>query len=313
MSDDFTHLHTHSEYSLLDGAIRISDMISISKEYGMSSIGISDHGSLAGTLEFYRETKKAGIKPILGIEAYVTLDEDGLPNEKKTRDNYHMILIASNLTGWKNLMYLSSNAHLNNFYYKPRISLSKLLSHGEGLIGTSGCLAGVCAQNVTRDELNSVWSDPEDKVKNIIGQMKEAFSGNYYLELMDSSQKDQIAYNKLLIDLSKKTDTKLIITADAHYTKKEDEELHSMLMAMQNKQTITEYKQNEYWHYEGCYLRSPQEMLDAATRIDAESAYWNTLEISGKCSLDIKLNDYRMPNFDITQDPDWKEYVAATI
>ncbi len=156
----------------------------------MTSMSITDHGSLAGTLEFFREAKKEKIKPILGCEVYVTMDEDGLPNEEKHRDNYHMILIASNEEGWKNLMYLNSNAYQNNFYYKPRISMSKLLTHAGGLIGNSACLAGLCAQHASKDTINNYWYDPDNKVRDLIGQMKEAFSGNYYLEMMDSNQPD---------------------------------------------------------------------------------------------------------------------------
>lgn len=306
--DDFAHLHIHSEFSLLDGAIAIKDLIKITKEYNMSSMSITDHGSLAGTLEFFREAKKEKIKPILGCEVYVTNDEDGLPNEEKHRDNYHMILLASNEIGWKNLMYLNSNAYQNNFYYKPRISMKNLLSHGEGLIGNSACLAGLCSQHAAKDPVTNYWYDQDNKVRDLIGQMKEAFSGNYYLELMDSNQPEQIAYNKFLIEMAAKTDTKLIITADAHYTKREDEELHTALMCMQSKKSIEEYKQDGYWHYENCYVRPPNEMLDSALRVGAESAYWNTLEVAEKCNLDIKLGEYKMPLFDLTSDPEWNQY-----
>lgn len=271
-------------------------------------MSITDHGSLAGTLEFFREAKKEKIKPILGCEVYVTNDEDGLPNEEKHRDNYHMILLASNEIGWKNLMYLNSNAYQNNFYYKPRISMKNLLSHGEGLIGNSACLAGLCSQHAAKDPVTNYWYDQDNKVRDIIGQMKEAFSGNYYLELMDSNQPEQIAYNKFLIEMATKTDTKLIITADAHYTRREDEELHTALMCMQSKKSIEEYKQDGYWHYENCYVRPPNEMLDSALRIGAESAYWNTLEVAEKCNLDIKLGEYKMPLFDLTSDPEWSQY-----
>lgn len=276
-------------------------------------MSLTDHGSLAGTLEFYQESKKAGIKPILGIEGYVTLDKDGLTNEEKTRDNYHIILLAANLIGWKNLMWLNSNAYLNNFYYKPRINLQNLFEHSEGLIVSSACLAGLCSGHATYDEINSSYWDPEKKTEKLIGQFREVFGENYYLELMDSSQKQQIAYNQFLISLSQKTNTKLIISADAHYEKKEDEELHSMLMAMQSKKSIDQYKQQDYFHYEGCYIRPPNEMLDAAVRIGAESAFHNTIEIASKVNLELELGKYRMPIYDITKDYEYDKYCQENL
>lgn len=298
---------------MLDGAIKIDELIKLAKQYEMSSIALTDHGSLAGTLEFFREAKKGGIRPILGNEVYVTMDEDGLTNEHKSRDNYHMILLARNDAGWKNLMFLNSNAFQNNFYYKPRISMTQLLAHSEGLVAQSACLAGLCARHATRDEISNAWSDPEGRVANLIGTMKEAFSGNYYLELMDSSQPEQKGYNKFLIEMSAKTDTKLIITADAHYQNKEDEELHSMLMAMQSKKSIDQYREQDYFHYEGCYVRSPQEMLDAAIRCGAESAFRNTLEVASLIDLDIKLGEYKMPIFDVTTDPEYDQYCQENL
>jgi DNA polymerase III subunit alpha len=305
---DYLHPHIHSEYSLLDGAIRIKELVKLTKQYGMSAMSITDHGSLAGTLEFYREARKEGIKSVLGIETYITMDKDGLSNEEKTRDNMHMILLAANEEGWKNLLWLNSNAYQNNFYYKPRISFDNLISRSHGIIASSACLAGVCARQATYDEINNIYSDPEHKVEKVINQFKEIFFGKYYLELMHSSQKQQISYNKFLIELGARTNTKLIISADAHYEKKEDEELHSMLMAMQSKKSIDQYKNEDYFHYEGCYIRPPQEMLDAAISIGVESAFHNTLEIASLVNLDIKLGEYKMPIFDITTDYEYDQF-----
>ncbi len=310
---DFTHTHIHTQYSLLDGAVRIKELVKLTKELGMSGISITDHGSLAGTLELYQEAKKAGLKSLLGMESYITLDKDGLTNEQKTRDNYHIILIAKNLVGWQNLLWLSANAFQNNFYYKPRVFLENLFNHSEGLIVNSACLAGLCSGHATYDQINNVYWDPEHKVENLIGRFREVFGEDYYLELMDSSQPQQIAYNKFLLDLSNKTNTKLIITADAHYEKKEDEELHAALMAMQSKKSIEEYKAQDYFHYEGCYVRSPEEMLEAAQRIGVESAFHNTMEIAGKVNLEIKLGEYKFPIYDVTRDYEYDQYCKENL
>lgn len=310
MNKDFTHLHVHSEAgSLLDGAIRVSELPKIAKQYGMSSIALSDHGSLAGSLEFYRECKKEKIKPILGIETYLTNDKDGLSNEEKTRDNYHTILIAATNEGWQNLLYLNSNAYKNNFYYKPRIWIEQLKDHSKGLIATSACLASMVSHYATYDEINNIYSDPEHKAEKIILSFKEMFFGNFYLEMMQSSTPQQIAYNKFLVEFGKKLGIKNIITADAHYEKKSDESLHELLMAMQSKQTIDEYKTEGYFQYENCYIRSPEEMLLAAKVVGQEEAFHNTLEISDKCNVDIELGKYKLPLYQVESDPDWKEYV----
>lgn len=306
---DFTHLHTHSQAgSLLDGAIKIEEYAPVCKELGMSSIGLTDHGSLAGTLEFYRECKKAGIKPLLGMEGYLTLDADGLDNEQKTRDNYHIILFAQNQIGWENLLYLSSNAYQNNFYYKPRISIQQLRDHADGLICNSACLSSICSRSASYDDINKMYYDEHHAAENWISTFKEMFQGRFYLELMQSSQDQQIAYNDFLIRMSKKLDIKNIITADAHYTKEKDESLHELLMAMQSKRTIDEYRKDGYFRYENCYIRSPKAMLDAAKMIGNPEAFYNTMEISDQINLELELGVYRLPVFDITSDTDYQEF-----
>jgi DNA polymerase-3 subunit alpha len=309
---DYFHGHVHTEAgSILDGAIKVTELPVLAKEYGMSAISITDHGSLAGTLEFYRECKKASIKPVIGIEAYLTLDDDGLDNEQKTRDNYHIILYAGNEIGWKNLLYLSSNAFQNNFYYKPRISIKKLKDHANGIIASSGCLSSILSRSCEFDSNVMQYIDHDGASRRWLQVFKEIFQGRFYLELMQSSSPEQIAYNKFLIDMSKKTGVKNIITADAHYAKKEDEPLHEMLMAMQSKKTIEEYRSDGYFRYENCYIRPPAEMLAAAKLIGCEEAFHNTLEIPAQVNLEFELGKYKLPVFDITTDPDYKEFQSC--
>ncbi len=310
---DFAHLHTHSQAgSLLDGAIKIEEYAPVCKDLGMTSIGITDHGSLAGTMEFYRECKKAGIKPLLGMEGYLTLDDDGLDNEQKTRDNYHIILYAMNQKGWENMLYLSSNAYQNNFYYKPRISIKQLRNHADGLICNSACLSSICSRSASYDDINKVYLDEHHAAEKWISSFKELFQGRFYLELMQSSQPEQIAYNEFLIRMGKKLGIKNIITADAHYTKAEDEGLHELLMAMQSKRTIDEYRKDGYFRYENCYLRSPKEMLAAAKLVGNQDAFYNTIEVSSQINLELELGKYRLPVFDITTDSDYNEFKGCT-
>ena len=308
---DFTHLHIHDELgSLLDGAIRVPEVSATAKELGMSSIAVSNHGSLASCLQHYEQSKKIGIKPIFALEAYITEDKDGLPNQLKTRDNYHMILIAKDAEGWKNLMRLNSIAYEKNFYHKPRISIDNLADYSKGIIASSACLAGLCSRFATYDEINNKYWDKDHKVELKIDYFKEIFYGQYYLEVMDNSMPQQLAYNSFLLEMSKKTNTKMIITSDAHYRTKEDEELHSMLMAMQTKRSIKDYKENGYFHYENCYIRTPQEMLDAAKKIGCEDAFHNTLEISDQVNIELELDTFKLPLFDIQNDPDYQDYLA---
>ncbi len=292
----------------MDGINQIVDTVKLAKDLGMSSIGITDHGSLAGTMEFYREGKKQGVKTALGIEGYLTLDDDGLDNEQKTRDNYHIILFAQNQKGWENLLFLSSNAYQNNFYYKPRISIKQLRDHTEGLICQSACLSSICSRSASYDSINKIYYDENHTAENWISSFKEMFNGRFYLELMQSSQPEQIAYNEFLIRMGKQLGIKNIITADAHYAKAEDESLHELLMAMQSKRTIDEYRKDGYFRYENCYIRSPKEMLDAAKLVGNPEAFYNTMEIPAQINLELELGKYRLPVFDITTDPDYKEF-----
>jgi hypothetical protein len=244
-------------------------------------------------------------------EGYLTLDDDGLDNEQKTRDNYHIILFAKDMTGWKNLLYLSSNAYQNNFYYKPRISIKQLQQHADGLICNSACLSSLCCRSATYDSINQTYYDDSHSAERWISTFKEMFQGRFYLELMQSSQPEQIAYNEFLVKMGKKLGIKNIITADAHYTREEDEGLHELLMAMQSKKTIDEYRKDGYFRYENCFLRSPEQMLQAAKLVNCEEAFHNTLEIADQCKLELELGKYRLPVFDITSDPDYQEFKSC--
>jgi DNA polymerase-3 subunit alpha len=309
---DFAHLHLHTEFSLLDGANRVDDVPVIATELGMKSIAITDHGTLSGLLEFYQACKKNNIKPIVGIEAYLTNDPDGLPKEQRTRDNYHMILLASTFEGYQNLVFLSSNAYQNNFYYKPRISIETLKKYSKGLIANSACLASICARNAEYDAINNAYWDPHKTVQKKISEFQEIFNGNFNLELMNNPFPQQEAYNKFLISQAKETGVPLVITADTHYSRKDDYELHSLLMAMQTKQTLQEYHSKSEFHYgPWYYIKSPQEMYDLAVGLGVPEAFDRAGEIASMCNLELPLGKYKLPSYDITKDRDYDEYVRT--
>lgn len=226
----FTHLHTHSHYSLLDGLTKIDELVKHVKELGMDSVAVTDHGTLYSAVEFYKKAKAAGIKPILGVETYVAPRDrfSQEPNEKY----YHLILLAKNNTGWKNLIKLVTKAHLEGFYYKPRVDKDLLREHHEGLIALSACYSGELARSI----LNN--GDPE----KVIAEYKEIFGPeNYYIEIGHHANFNPAWHEKVwnkLIELSKKTNTPLVATQDSHYLKPEDAEYHDILLAVQTGNKI---------------------------------------------------------------------------
>ncbi len=310
MSLDFCHTHVHSVFSVLDGINRLDQLVARCKELGMSSCALTDHGNLHGMIDFYKECKKGGIKPIVGIECYITRDPDGVDEDyKKTRDNHHCILLAQNNTGLANLFWLITNGNLNNFYYKPRINIETLKAKSEGLICTSACVGGWVAQQGIFDAEKKLFLDPESKAYVAARELHEVFGNRFYLEIQDQDMWEQTAFNKFLVDIAKRDKIQLLITADAHYLKKEDKDTHAMIMAQQLKKTIDEYESGSEMKYGGgFYIRSPEEMKEAAIRHDAEEAFWNSNEIAKMCNIEIELGKYKMPLFDVTKADDYDEF-----
>lgn len=312
----FTHLHVHSQQSLLDGANIISDLAQYIKQNNMEACAITDHGVMSGVIEFYKECNKNNIKPLLGVEAYITEDEDNLENQQKQRDNMHMVLIAKDLQGYRGLLKLISHAAFNNFYYKPRIYRKHLESLSGHVIATSACLGGILAKQIdikTDDYGKAISCSPYDYNKFIstLEFYSEIFNNDFYLEIQDWDNGDnfQQVYNHYLCGIAKDMNLPLIITADAHYLKKEDSELHEMLMAMQLKMTLEEYRESGDMQYgPHFYIKTPEEMLLSAKKWD-ESAYYNTEEIANKCNVKIELGKYKQPIFDITQQEDYQDFI----
>ena len=278
----FTHLHTHSHYSLLDGLAKIDGLISRTKELGMDSIALTDHGNLYGAIEFYQKAKAAGIKPILGVEAYVASDD---PQNKY----FHLILLAKNETGWKNLLKLVTHSHLHGFYYKPQMSKEILKQHSEGLIALSGCLSG----EVSRMLLQGKAQKAEEvalEYLNIFG------AGNFFIEIgHHPGIKETIKVHNGLIQISKKTNIPLVATQDIHYLKKEDATYHDIFLAIQtgNKVTDTDrltLKDDDF------SMTSPEEMTELFK--DTPEAVANTAKISDQCNVELKLHQVLLPKFD---------------
>jgi DNA polymerase-3 subunit alpha len=311
---EFTHLHVHSTYSILDGENQLEALVRRVKEIGMKQVALTDHGTMMGSLNFYKACKKEGLKPILGVEAYITNDPDKIEKTDRTRDNFHLVMVAINETGYKNLLNLVSCAQLYNFYSKPRISKHNLTPENtEGIIATSACLG---------NEVNRTgeW-DPETKTYKNLEAMERAalyyksvFGDRYYLEIQDNDDPagQQKIYNEIVIGLGKKLDIQNVITADAHYTNVESVELHAMLMAMQLKKTLVDYlSAGEMKYGPWFYVRTPEEMLKAAQKYNCEEAFWNTCKIGNMCAIELELGKYKNPNFDVESEPDFEEFMRS--
>lgn len=317
ISRDFVHLHVHSHYSTLDGIVTPQNLVSKAKKLGFSSLALTDHGNLFGAIQFYQAAKEAGIKPIMGMEAYITYDE---PNsEQKIRDNYHMILLAQNLTGWKNLIKLASRAALKNFYYVPRINLFELLENNEGLIATTACIAGIAGKKGrvnhkkvvvggVYDEESKTFSDPEGHIERRLRLVKEAFPNRFYIEVQPHMFWEQQVFNEWAVAMARNTlDLPLVLTTDIHYLEKEDIKAARMVVAQQRKITVQEIELvEEQRHGAGqYYLKDKATMWSVAHQQNFIDAAENTVKIADECNVEITLGEYQMPVLDITDNPDY--------
>lgn len=289
MTSRFTHLHTHTHYSLLDGLSKIDELISHAKELGMKSVAITDHGVLYGAIEFYQKAKKAGIKPIIGCEMYIVDDMKSRAAISSDEKRYHhLILLAKNDTGYKNLIKLVTTAHLEGFYYKPRIDRDLLRQHSGGLICLSGCLGGEVSQ--------ALLGNNYDKAKKLALEYQEIFgTGNYYIEIQQHENlRDQNTVNPRLIKLSKETGIPLVATQDSHYLRKEDAHAHDVLLAVQTGNTISDtnrmtMRDNDYSFISGAEM--------AEKFKDIPEAIANTTIIADQCNLELTLGKFIFPNF----------------
>ena len=285
----FVHLHNHTHYSLLDGLTKIDELVNYVKEQGSPAVGITDHGTMYGVIEFYQKCKKAGIKPVIGVEAYLA---PGSRHDKNTRADarsFHLLLLAKNNTGYRNLIKLTSIAHLEGFYYKPRIDWELLKEHSEGVIACSACLAGEIPRLIMADKL--------DEAKKRAQEYNELFGqGNYYFEIMRHPELPELdKVNPILIQMSKELGIPLVATNDSHYLKKDDNAAQDILLCLQNKKKIQD---TDRMKMNGDYsVRPNREMLE--TFSDIPEAIENTLKIAEMCNVEIELGNIQLPHFEV--------------
>ena len=286
----FTHLHVHTEYSLLDGSNKINEYVARVKELGMDSAAITDHGVMFGCIDFYKAAKAAGIKPILGCEVYVA-PGSRFDKEMGKEENryYHLVLLAENQEGYQNLIKIVSLGFVDGFYYKPRVDKEILEKYHEGIIALSACLAGEVARTVTRGFY-------EEAKAAALSYEKIFGKGNFFLELQDHGIPEQKHVNQQLLRMSRETGIQLVVTNDVHYTYDTDAEAHDILLCVQTGKRLQD---EDRMRYEGgqYYVKSPEEMQELFPYIP--EALENTHKIAERCKVEIEFGVTKLPKFDV--------------
>ncbi len=295
---DFTHLHLHTEYSLLDGACRIGEVVSLAKNLGMNSLAVTDHGVLYGAVAFYKECQKQGIKPIIGCEVYVAPRSRFDKVHGLDSDRYHLILLCKNETGYQNLLKLVSSAWVDGFYTKPRVDREILEKYNDGLIALSGCLFGEVAQKILSRNF--------DEAKETARWYKNTFGAdNYYLEVQNHGMVEEKEVLDGIVSISRELNIPMVATNDVHYCKKEDADVQRVLIAVQTNKVVGEDNALDFQSDE-FYLKSGDEMLEAFR--DYPEAVENTNIIAERCNFDFEFGVTKLPLFDIPTD-DHKAYL----
>jgi DNA polymerase-3 subunit alpha len=300
MPETFTHLHVHTEYSLLDGAARVGELVKAASDDGQRSLGITDHGNMYGILDFYRACRAHDIKPIIGTEAYMAhetryerfsrrgrMDDSGGETDTGQKIMYHLTLLAENNAGYKNMIQLASRAFLEGYYYKPRVDWEILDNHSEGIIATTGCLGGHVLQSLIRGDFESAVEKA--------GRLQEIFGrGNLFVELQDHGLPEQTRTNPLLVKLAKQIGAPLVATNDSHYVKQEDSHSHDALLCVQTGCVMSD---PDRFKFDGDqhYLKSANEMRRLFSEIP--EACDNTLGIAERCNVEIEFGNPQLPDF----------------
>ncbi len=306
MSKQYVPLHVHSEYSLLDGAIRIKDLVNFAKENNMPAVALTDHGVMYGDMELYTTARENGIKPILGCEFYVH-NKDITDKDKTNNPLYHLVLLAKNKTGYANLIKLCSIAWCEGFYMKPRINWELINQYHEGLICLSACLGGEVLQNLLEND--------KEKAYEVAKQYKELFQDDYYIELQDHGLDEQKRTNPPLVKLAKELGIKMVITNDSHYLNKDDADMHDTLLCMQ---TNSEKDDPNRFHFSNneFYVKTPEQLRDMFRWMDSEmfdECIQNTVEISEKCHLILELGKSPLPDYPIPQGHTLETYLEKIV
>lgn len=296
---DFVHLHLHTQYSLLDGAMRLDDLFREARRHRMPAVAITDHGNMFGAVEFYKKAFEYGIKPIIGCELYVAPVKRFDRGAESTDTSRHLVVLARNMEGYRNLMKLTSAGYLEGFYYRPRVDKELLAECGEGLIGMSACLNGEIA--------SCLLSGNEKAARKTAEEFREIFGhDNFYLEIMENGLPEQKEANRLLFELSKKTSIPIVATNDCHYLRKEDAEAHEVLLCIQTGKTMDDpgrmrFRTDEF------YFKTPEEMKSSFDY--CPEAIENTIVISERCNLSLDFNQIYLPHFELERGVSAEEHL----
>jgi DNA polymerase-3 subunit alpha len=309
-TSDYVHLHNHTQYSLLDGLTKVPALVDYVKEKGMTAIAITDHGTMSGAIELYKEAKAKEIKPIIGMETYIAarshLDKDA----QTDKPNFHLILLAKDNTGYENLMKLSTIANLDGFYYKPRIDHELLEKHSQGLIVLSGCIGGEFGDLLRQNQI--------DKAIEIAKWYKSIFKDNYYIEIQDHGHPDhpsawdeQVEVTKKALKIAKELGIECVLTSDAHYLKKEDETAHEILLCVQTGSFLSDEKRMSLKDFE-LNVADPKEIIDRWGK-DYPELILNTKKIADKIDVSIKLGDILIPKFEVPKGKTEETFLAENV
>ena len=296
----FTHLHVHTEYSLLDGSSKISELLPRAKELGMDSLAITDHGVMYGVIDFYKKAKEVGVKPILGCEIYVAPGSRFDREQSRGDDRYyHLVLLAENNQGYKNLMKIVTRGFTEGYYYKPRVDYEILERYHEGIIALSACLAGEIPNKILKEDYEGARAAAR-RMNELFGQ------GNFFLELQDHGLRQQTQVNSVIMRMSKELDIPLVVTNDVHYIKEEDAVPHDILLCIQTGKLVTD---QERMRYEGgqFFLKSEEEMQKVFPY--AKEALENTHKIAERCNVEIVFGEQKVPKFDVPEGYDAFSYL----
>jgi len=309
-ASDYVHLHNHTQYSLLDGLTKVPELVDYVKKNGMSAVAVTDHGTLSGAIEFYKEATAKDIQPIIGMETYVAAR--GLYDKEpgKDKQNYHLILLAMNQEGYQNLMALSTLANLEGFYYKPRIDRQLLAKHNEGLICLSGCISSEVGDALRQGQY--------DQAKQTVEWYKKTFGDRYYLEIQDHGHGDhpskwveQENINRQLIQLGQELGIPCVVTCDAHYLQHKDQEAHEILLCVQTGSFLSDEKRMSLKEFE-LHVTEPQEVI-ARWGAEHPDFITNTKAIADRCNLSIELGNILIPKFPVPKGETEKSYLEKSV
>lgn len=307
---DYVHLHNHTQYSLLDGLTRIPDLVNYVKDAGMEAVAMTDHGTLSGAIEFYKEATGKGVKPIVGIETYVAARKHTDKDPQKDKTRFHLIVLAMNGTGYKNLMKLSTTANLDGFYYYPRVDHDLLEKYNEGLIILSSCMGGEIGDAMKQDQY--------DRAKEIAVWYKGVFGDRYYLEIQDHGHPDNPLYNEeqhhvneRVLKLGKELGINVVVTCDAHYLKHEDQDAHEILLCVGTGSFLSDEKRMTLKNYP-LHVEDPGEIIKRWGK-DHPEVIRNTKAVADRCNLQIELGRILIPKFPVPSEESEKSYLDKLV